>query len=132
MSGTRRRGLGWTIAIAISAATVAWAADGPLQTQARYKLAPPHVISDARGSPRLEHVTFGGKLKEVDLEPDLQLQGRWFVDASTSLGGEPFYSLEEQVAYFVAHAPGLVVRLPTLEHASPRIELATLELHLPF
>jgi hypothetical protein len=141
VSKARRRGLGWAIAIALVSATAAWGADVPREaayalrvgTQTAYKLELPRVISDMRGPPRLEHVAFEGKLKEIALDPDLQLQGRWFVDASTNLGGEPFYSLEEQVAYFVAHEPSLAVQIPPLGRStSARIELATLELHLPF
>ena len=139
MDQSRRRGFGWAIAIALVSATAAWGADVPREaayalrvgTQTTYKLELPRVISDGRGPPHLEHVAFEGKLKEIALDPDLQLQGRWFVDASTNLGGEPFYSLEEQVAYFVAHEPSLAVQIPTLAR-SARIELATLELHLPF
>jgi hypothetical protein len=73
-------------------------------------------------------------LREGAREPDLRLRGRWLVDARASLGSETFYSLEQQVAYFVAHEPSLVVKPPeALAHtAPPRIELATLELHLPF
>ena len=141
MGKTRRRGLGWAIAIALVSATAAWGADVPREaadalrvgTQTTYKLELPRVIADGRGPPHLEHVTFEGKLKEIAIDPDLRLQGRGFVDASTNLGGEPFYSLEDQVAYFVAHEPSLAVQIPALTRStSARIELATLELHLPF
>jgi hypothetical protein len=73
-------------------------------------------------------------LKGGSPQPDLRLQSRWLVDARASLADDRFYSLEEQVAYFVAHEPGLVVRLPeALSRSAPsRLELATLELHLPF
>jgi hypothetical protein len=87
------------------------------------------------GPPRHKGAGLGAELKEESVgAPDLRLGGRWLLDASARLGGEPFYSLEQQVAYFVAHEPSLVVRLPeSLGRAtSSRIELATLEVHLPF
>ncbi len=41
---------------------------------------------------------------------DIATRFNW-LDASTDLGGDDFYSLEGQLAYYVSHSQGLVVKL---------------------
>ena len=142
MGESKRRRLGWALAIATVSATAAWAADAPaVRAPPRaagppaYKLDCPRLVAAARAPSLAKSLALADALKTTGAtDADLRLRSRWPVDARASLVDEGFYSLEEQVAYFVAHAPGLVVRLPeALGRAStPRIELATLELHLPF
>jgi hypothetical protein len=108
--GVSRRGrFGWSFAIVAVSATAAWAAEAPLERVA--------LLEEPRPQASVA---------------EYQLRARWLVDARA--GDDHFYSLEDQVAYFVAHAPTLVVRIPESPggRASPRIELATLEVHLPF
>jgi hypothetical protein len=106
---SRRRRFGWSFAIVAVSATAAWAAEAPLERVAPLE-APPLAATG----------------------PDYRLRARWLVDARAR--DDHFYSLEDQVAYFVAHEPTLVVRTPEAPggRAPPRIELATLEVHLPF
>jgi hypothetical protein len=122
------------IAIATTSGSAAWAADEAALPPATYKLECPRFLADTAGPARRKSVGLGDRLREGASGPDLRLRGHWLVDTRASLGGETFYSLEQQVAYFVAHEPSLVVKLPEpLAHTTPpRIELATLELHLPF
>jgi hypothetical protein len=126
VGASRRRRLGWAIAIAAVSGTAAWAADAPPPAEATvallraYRLECPRILADACGP--LRAASFGAL--------DLRLRSRWLVDARTSLGVDRSYSLEEQVAYHVAHAPSLA-KLPDA-HATGPIELATLEVHLPF
>jgi hypothetical protein len=117
---SKRRRLGWAIALALTSGSAAWAA-GPAAAGV-YKLECPRILTEGVGPPRHKGGVLGAELKESVGDPDLRL------------GGEPFYSLEQQVAYFVAHEPSLVVRLPESfgRPGSSRIELATLEVHLPF
>jgi len=137
---SKRRRLGWAIAIAMVSATAAWAADAPAGRAPpraggppTYKLDYPHLAAAARAPSFGERLALADALKESTSDVDLRLRSRWLVDARTSFADDRFYSLEEQVAYFVAHEPGLVVRLPeSLARTPSRIELATLELHLPF
>jgi hypothetical protein len=138
---SKRRRLGWAIAIATVSGTAAWAAEAPPGTPARAGLAPdfklecPRLETTARPAPAGKGLALADALKAgVRQVVDLRLRSRWLADARASSADEGFYSLGEQVAYFVAHEPGLVVRVPepVARAAAPRLELATLELHLPF
>jgi hypothetical protein len=122
-------------------ATAAWAADAPAERAPpraagppAFRLDSPRLVAAARAPSLAKSLALADALKAGATDADLRLRSRWLVDARATLADEGFYSLEEQVAYFVAHEPGLVVRLPEAlgRSATPRIELATLELHLPF
>jgi hypothetical protein len=136
---SKRRRLGWAIAIATTSGSAAWAADGPpvpkpadaarAEAPASYKLERPRLLDD--GARPRTHKDDGLRetLKEAARDPDLLLR----VDARASLHAAPYYSLEQQVAYFVSHEPSLVKAPEPAARAAPaRIELATLEVHLPF
>jgi hypothetical protein len=121
--------------------TAAWAADAPTgRAPPRaagppgYKLDYPHLVAATRAPAIGKSLALADALKAGALsDVDLRLRSRWLVDPRASFADDRFYSLEEQVAYFVAHEPGLVVTIPeSLSRAPSRIELATLELHLPF
>jgi hypothetical protein len=136
---SKRRRLGWAIAIATVSGTAAWAADAPAEGHRAaipppYKLECPRLAAAVRAPSLGKSLALADALKAGATDADLRLRSRWLVDARASLADDRFYSLEEQVAYFVAHEPGLVVRLPeaVARTAPPRLELATLELHLPF
>jgi hypothetical protein len=129
VSVSRRRRLGWAIAIAAISGTAAWGAEAPPEPAAAapplallraYRLECPRLLADACGP--LPAASFGF--------PELRLQSRWLVDAPANLDADPSYSLGEQVAYQVTHAPTLA-KLPDA-HATGPVELATLEVHLPF
>ena len=122
MGISKRRRLCWAIAIAMTSGSAAWAADDSAPPAA-----PAAIAAHLAGS-----AEYKLECPRILALVDLRLRGRWLVDTRASLGGETFYSLEQQVSYFVAHEPSLVVKLPeALAHAAPsRIELATLELYL--
>jgi hypothetical protein len=130
---SKRRRLGWAIAIATVSGTAAWAADPPAEEAPRrvlssvYRLECPRLLADGRGAIRVKSPSLGEQLSMTGV-PDLRLSSRWLVEARPNLGFDRLYSLEEQVAYRVAHAPSLE-KVPA---APGRIELATLEVHLPF
>jgi hypothetical protein len=137
---SKRRRLGWAIVIATVSGTAAWAADAPAERgppraagPPAYKLECPRLVATARAPAPGKSLALDDALKAGAIDVDLRLRSRWLVDPRASLADDGFYSLEEQLAYFVAHEPGLVVRFPeTLSRSPSRIELATLELHLPF
>lgn len=121
--------------------TAAWAADAPAARAPpraagppAYKLDYPRLAAATRAPSFGERLALADALKVGASDVDLRLRSHWLVDVRASFADNRFYSLEEQVAYFVAHEPDLVVRLPeSLSHSAPsRIELATLELRLPF
>ncbi|HVU51304.1 MAG TPA: hypothetical protein VHL80_11490 [Polyangia bacterium] len=137
MGESKRRRLGWAIAIATVSATAAWAGEAPPESAAfgpAYRLEPPRLAAAGRPPSAARSLALSEALKPGPSGVDLRLRSRWLTDARAGLADDGFYSLGEQVAYFVAHEPGLVVRLPEApaRAAPPRIELATLELHLPF
>ena len=78
---------------------------------------------------------------------DIATRFNW-LDASIGLGDDDFYSIEGQLAYYVSHSPGLVVKLryaaghqklarhgrargrPAHHHAGLWTQLGTLQLNL--
>ena len=140
MGESKRRRLGWAIAVAMGSGTAAWAADAPAGRAPpraagppAYKLDYPRLAAVTRAPSLGKSLALADALKASASDAELRLRSRWLIDARASFADARFYSLEEQVAYFVAHERGLVVRLPeSLSRAPSRIELATLELHLPF